>query len=120
MRRLLVALLALAGCRDGLVESRRADVEVLCAEFCPRRVACVPDGYAEGNPAECERKCREDERPLEDSACGEASYAALECLASVECENLAEAVHGVAGAGDSACFADLREQQDACDFTPLY
>ena len=120
MRRLLISALVLAGCRDGLVDSRRADVELLCAEFCPRRVTCVPDGYAEGTPAECERKCREDERPLEDSACGEASYAALECLVKVDCAELAAAVSGVAGGGDAPCFADLREQQDACDLTPLY
>lgn len=123
MRR-LVGATALAvlimGCRDALVESRRAEVEALCAEFCPRRVACVQDGYAEGDPAECERKCREDQRPLEDGECGEASLSALACLEGVACEDLPAAIAGVVGAGDAPCYAELREQQDRCDFTPQY
>lgn len=110
----------LLACRDQPLESRRADVEELCADYCPRRVTCVADGYAEGDPAECERKCRADERPLEDSACGEASLAALECLSAVACDELAAAIAGIAGPGDTACFAELREQQDRCDLTPQY
>lgn len=120
MRRVLFMVLIFVGCRDGLVESRRADVEHLCAEFCPRRVECVADGYAEGDPAECERKCRQDERPLEDSACGEASLAALECLTSQSCEDLPAAISAIASDGDAPCFDQLRDQQDACDLTPLY
>lgn len=120
MRSMMIAVLLLAGCRDGLVEGRRAHVEVLCAEFCPRRVICVTDGYAQGDAAECERKCREDERPLEEGACGEASLAALECLSEVSCEELPVAISAIASEGEAPCYAELREQQDACDFTPLY
>ena len=120
MRRIVLICLVLSGCRDGLVEERRADVEVLCADFCPRRVSCVPDGYAEGDPAECERKCRQDQRPLEEGACGDASLMALECLNAVACADLPAAIAGVAGAGDAPCYAALRGQQDRCDFTPLY
>jgi len=116
----LSAALLLAACRDQPLESRRATVEEICADYCPRRVTCVPDGYAEGDAAECERKCRADERPLEDSACGEASLAALECLNAVACDDLAAAVAGIAGPGDTACFTELREQQDRCDLTPQY
>lgn len=120
VRRVAIVGLLLASCRDGLVEDQRAHVEELCADFCPRRVTCVADGYAEGDAAECERKCRQDERALEEGACGEASLAALECLSEVACEELPAAISGVAGAGDAPCYAELREQQDRCDFTPLY
>ena len=76
------------------------------------------DGYAGDAVRECERKCVGDQRPLEDSACGESSFAALECLAAVACEDLAAAVSAVDP--DAACYAEVRAQQDACDFTPLY
>jgi len=118
MRQWLAALLLVTACRDQSVEARRADVEALCAEFCDQRIMCVPDGYAGGAVRECERKCVGDERPLEDSSCGEASFAALECLAVVACEDLTSAVSVVDP--DAACYAEVREQQDACDLTPLY
>ncbi len=120
MRRVFVFSLLLLACRDRPVEERRAEVEQLCSELCPRRIACVNDGYAGDDTKECQRKCVGDQRPLEDSACGESSLAALECLASVACEDLADAVAANAGHADAACFAELRAQQDDCDFTPLY
>jgi hypothetical protein len=118
--RRLLPLLLLVACRDRPVEERRAEVEELCATYCPTRVECVADGFAGGSVRECERKCVADERPLEDSGCGEASLAALQCLAEVACEDLEAAVAGVAGAGETACYAELREQQDRCDSTPIY
>ncbi|HEY0138702.1 MAG TPA: hypothetical protein VGB85_31675 [Nannocystis sp.] len=118
MRWFVAVLVLLAGCRDQPVEARRAEVETMCAQFCEDRIACVADGYATGSVQECERKCLGDERPLEDNACGEASFAALECLTAVACEDLAMAVAAVDP--DAACFAELRAQQDECDFTPLY
>ena len=120
MKKLLVSLVLLAGCRDAPVEERRAEVESLCATFCKSRVACVDDGYAGDDVKECERKCIGDARPLEDSACGEASLTALQCLAEVACEDLAAAVSATAGHPEAACYAELRAQQDDCDFTPLY
>jgi hypothetical protein len=119
MRRWAALLLVVAaGCRDQPVEARRAEVTTMCAQFCENRVACVADGYAIGSAKECERKCLGDDRPLEDNACGEASFTALECLTAVACEDLAMAVAAVDP--DAACYAELREQQDVCDFTPLY
>ncbi len=118
MRLFHLSFALLLACRPRPVEERRAEVEDLCAEFCPQRVECVPDGYAQGDVEECERKCLGDERPLEDSACGEASLAALECLAATSCEALPAAIAGAAA--DAECHAELREQQDRCDFTPLY
>lgn len=115
-----LSLLLVSACRDKAVEERRADVEDLCAEFCDTRVACVPDGHAGGAVTECERKCVGDPRPLEDTACGEASFAALECLAAVACVDLPDAVTAVGGHPDAACYAELRAQQDACELTPLY
>ena len=116
--RWVVGLLLVAACRDQPVEARRAGVETMCAQFCETRIACVGDGYANGNVRECERKCIGDERPLEDNACGEASFAALECLTAVACEDLATAIAAVDP--DAACYAELRAQQDDCDLTPLY
>ncbi len=118
--RWILSLLLVSACRDKPVEERRAEVVDLCAEFCDTRVACVPDGHAGGDTVECERKCIGDQRPLEDTACGEASFAALECLAAVACVDLADAVAAVGGHPDAACYAELRAQQDACDLTPLY
>lgn len=117
MRRFLPLLLVLAACRDQPLAERRAEVEELCATYCPLRIECVADGYAGGSVDECERKCVADDRPLEDSSCGEASLAALQCLAAVACDDLPAAV---AGAGSAACYAELREQQDRCDLTPIY
>ena len=117
MRRFALALILLAGCRDRPVEARRADVEALCADFCAQRVDCVPDQFAGGSADECERKCLADDRPLEDSSCGEAAMVALECLAGLTCEELGPAV---AGQRDAACEAEQREQQDRCDLTPQW
>ncbi len=117
MRRLALLALLLAACRDRPVEARRAEVQELCASFCEQRSSCVMDNFAGGSASECERKCLADDRPLEDSSCGEAALIALECLASVACEDLAAAV---AGERDAACYAEQREQQDRCDLSPQY
>jgi hypothetical protein len=118
VRRLLALALLAGACRDQPVAERRAEVAELCATYCPQRIDCVADGFAGGSVRECERKCIADERPLEDSACGEASLTALQCLTEVACEDLAAAVAGTTS--ESACYAEVREQHDRCDLTPLY
>lgn len=114
-RPLLALLLALAACRDRPVESRRDEVEALCDEFCPQRVDCVRDGWADNDVDDCVALCAADERLLEDNACGEASLAALECLAATACADLPAAVRASAGDGSAPCYAELRAQRDRCD-----
>lgn len=95
-RRLLVALACAGpGCDEPVVEpDLRGHIEALCDEYCPLRIVCVKDGWADGSVKECIRKCT-DERLYERG--GEPSavlIGQLECLASLSCEELPSAVEG--------------------------
>jgi hypothetical protein len=82
-----IAALALAlawlACRPAPVEERREQLAQLCAEYCPLRVECVDDGWAKGEVSICTRMCVDEERYLFAGACGEASFALLECMATL-------------------------------------
>lgn len=113
--------LSLAACRAGAAEERAPQLRDLCEAFCPQRVACVADGFRGGDVELCVDLCVHDERYLEDNACGEASFALLECLAATACAELPAAVRGVVSDGESAaCYAENREEQDLCDFEPRF
>ncbi len=114
------ALTGLAACRPQPVEDRREAVEAMCADYCPRRVDCVADGFANGDQEFCEFKCLRDARVLEASPCGEAQFALLSCLVEVACEDLPATVAGAVGAVDSPCQEELLLQQEECDFTPRF
>jgi hypothetical protein len=105
----------------GLDSGRAPMLRDLCAAYCPDRVACVDDGFLGGDVDACVERCAGEERYLEDNACGEAAFAALECLAGLACAELPVAVRAVAsnteehrlprgaarGAGQSATSAPL-------------
>lgn len=116
----LVLLLALAACRDKPLEDRRAEVEALCDDYCPRRVACVADNWADGDEDTCLRLCKGDDRLLEDNVCGEAAFASLECLAAATCEDLPAAVRAAVGDGDAPCSDEQQALRDDCSFTFYY
>lgn len=115
---LLTVVLA---CRPGLDSDRAPMLRDLCAAYCPDRVACVDDGFLAGDVDSCVERCSGEERFLEDNACGEAAFAALECLAGLTCAELPVAVRAVTSNTESiGCRAELLAERDACDFTPLY
>ena len=117
---LTVAML-LGACRHGLDSGRAPMLRELCEAYCPDRIACVDDGFLGGDVDECVERCAGEERYLEDNACGEAAFAALECLAGLACVELPVAVRGVASNNEEiGCRAELLAAQDSCDFRPLY
>lgn len=110
-----LALVALfVACRPGLDEERREDLESLCASYCPDRIACVGDGWAKDDVDVCTQMCVREERYLIKNECGEASFAVLECMASLACEALPAAVVGLAGDGSAACHDEQAAQREAC------
>lgn len=117
----LISTLLLAACRQDLDGERAPMLRDLCAAYCPDRIACVDDGLLLGDVDTCVERCAGEERYLEDNACGEAAFAALECLAGLACADLPAAVHSVASSDEGlACRAELLQEQEVCDFTPLY
>jgi len=117
----LTVPLLLGACREGLDTGRVAELRELCATYCPERVACVDDNFFAGDVDKCVERCEDEERFLEDNACGEASFAALACLAGLACAELPAAVDAVARADEGAgCRAELLAQQERCDFRPRY
>lgn len=117
----LLATLLLTACRHDLDGERAPMLRELCEAYCPDRIACVDDGFVGGDVDTCVERCSGEERFLEDNACGEASFAALECLAGLRCDELPTAVRAAASNTETiACRAELLAEQDACDFTPLY
>jgi len=117
----LISTLLLAACRHDLDADRAPMLRELCAAYCPDRIACVDDGFLAGDVDTCVERCADEERFLEDNACGEASFAALECLAGLACAELPAAVHGAASRDESiGCRAELLEEQEICDFKPLH
>ena len=118
---LTVASLMFGACRQGLDSERAPMLRDLCETYCPDRIACVDDGFLEGDVDTCVERCAGEERFLEPNACGEASFAALECLAGLACSELPAAVRTVASNDESVgCHAELLAEQDRCDFTPRY
>ncbi len=123
MTRLLLTTvtLLLSACRHDLDSDRAANLRELCESYCPDRIACVDDGFVGGDVDTCVARCTDDERFLEANACGEASFAALDCLAALECAELPAAVQAAASNDESVgCRAELLEEQQLCDFTPRY
>ncbi|MBA3549401.1 MAG: hypothetical protein H0T76_23245 [Nannocystis sp.] len=122
MTRLLITVsLLLAACRHDLDAARAPLLRELCEGYCPDRVACVADGFFGGEVDTCVERCVGEERFLEDNACGEASFATLECLAALECAELPAAVQAAASSDESVgCRAELLEEQRVCDFRPRY
>lgn len=117
----LIVSLLLAACRHELDAERARMLPELCADYCPRRIDCVDDGFLEGDVDVCVERCSDEERYLEDNACGEAAFAALECLAGISCAELPIAVRSVASNTESiACRAELLKEQEICDFKPRY
>ena len=118
---LLTAALLLSACRQDLDSERAPMLRELCASYCPDRIACVDDGFVGGDVDTCVERCADDERFLEANTCGEASFAALECLAGLDCAELPAAVQAAASNDESVgCRAELLEEQKLCDFTPRY
>lgn len=117
----IITTLLLTACRYDLDGERALMLSELCESYCPDRIACVDDGLYKGDVDTCIERCAGEERMLEDNACGEASFAALECLAGLRCDQLPTAVRAVASNTETiACRAELLKQQDSCDFTPRY
>jgi len=117
MRPGILIVMLCAACRPGLVEERRADLQMLCEDYCPRRVDCVDDGWAKHDVEACTRMCEDEERYLLDNACGTAAYALLECMAALTCEELPLAVDGLASNGRTAgCYDEQVEQRERCTF----
>lgn len=117
----LFTLLLLTACREGVDSERAPMLRELCESYCPDRVACVDDGFLGGDVDTCVERCTGEERFLEDNACGEAAFAALECLAGLRCDQLPTAVRAVASNTETLpCRAELVKEQDVCDFTPRY
>jgi hypothetical protein len=113
----LALALAWLACRPAPVEERREQLAQLCAEYCPLRVECVDDGWAKGEVSICTRMCVDEERYLFAGACGEASFALLECMATLTCAELPAAVAGLASSDeDSGCRAEQVAQRDECSF----
>lgn len=69
-----------------------ADVERyigdLCVEYCPRRIACVRDGWAGGSVEECVRQCGEPRLYERGGEPSDVLIGQLECLAGLSCEEL--------------------------------
>lgn len=123
MTRLLLTTvtLLLSACRHDLDSDRASNLRELCETYCPERVACVDDGFVGGDVDTCVERCADEERFLEANACGEASFAALDCLAALDCVELPAAVQAAASNDASVgCRAELLEEQKLCDFTPRY
>jgi hypothetical protein len=116
MRRLAAILLACAACRPGTDAERAAELRGLCEDYCPRRIECVADGWAKGDVEVCTRMCVNEERYALATACGEASFALLECMAAVACEDLPAAVAGLVSDGTADCFEEQEAQREACSF----
>lgn len=92
---MIVLLGAGPGCEEPVAAADLRDhIEGLCLEVCPLRIACVKDGWADGDVKACVRECadlRLYERGGEPS---EALIEQLECLALLTCEELPAAVQG--------------------------
>lgn len=116
LRRWGLVLLLGAGCRIGSDAERAAEVQGLCEDYCARRVECVADGWAKGDALLCTQMCASEERYALANECGEASYAALECMSALTCEELPAAVAGLAGDGTAACHEEQAAQREACTF----
>jgi hypothetical protein len=117
----LISTLLLLACRHELAEDRAPMLHELCVAYCPDRIACVDDGFLAGDVDACVDRCSHEERFLEDDSCGEASFAALECLAGLGCGELPTAVRAAASNTETIpCRAELLKEQDLCDFKPLY
>lgn len=117
----LIVSLLLVACRHDLDEGRAPMLRELCAAYCPDRVACVDDGFDQGDVDTCIERCVGEERYLEDNACGEAAFATLECLAGLSCGELPTAVRAAASNTESIpCRAEQLKEHDICDFMPLY
>lgn len=101
-----------AGCDAPLAaggEEAEADVEqhieALCVDYCPRRIACVRDGWAGGSVQECVRQCGEPRLYERGGEPSEELIAQLECLAELSCEELPLEVRtGEACAAESVDF----------------
>ncbi len=120
-RLVMIASLLLVACRYEPDADRAPMLRELCAAYCPDRIACVDDGFLAGDVDVCVERCANDKRYLEDSACGEASFASIECLAGLTCGELPAAVRAAASNTESIpCRAELLEEKDVCDFKPLY
>lgn len=118
MRGAIWALAAgLAACRPGSVAERAAALPELCEDYCAQRVMCVADGWAKNDAQVCRQMCANEERYAMPGACGEASFALLECMAALTCEELPRAVEGLAQADASVgCYAEQVEQRELCSF----
>ena len=117
----IIATLLLTACRYDLDGERAPMLRELCESYCPDRIACVDDNFDDGDVDACIERCAGEERLLEDNPCGEASFAALECLAGLRCDQLPTAVRAAASNTETiACRAELLKQQDSCDFKPRY
>lgn len=114
---LLTAVVMLAACRPREDDERAALVPALCEELCARRVTCVDDGWAKSDPEVCTAMCVNEDRYSLANICGEASFAVLECMTALTCEELPLAVSALAQGDESvACYAEQVEQRERCSF----
>jgi len=115
--RWICILLVGAACRTGTVAERSEMLPELCEDYCPRRVECVADGWASDDVAVCTRLCTGEERYVLDNECGAASFALLECMAALTCEELPGAAVALANGDEAAgCYAEQAEQRERCTF----
>jgi hypothetical protein len=117
MRRVLMFAMLAAACRPGAVAERSEMLPALCEDYCPRRVTCVGDGFAKNDALVCTQMCVREERYVSAGACGEASFALLECMAALTCEELPLAVDALAQGDESvSCYAEQVDQRELCTF----
>lgn len=107
----------IGGCRTGAVAERSEMLPGLCEDYCSRRVTCVDDGFAKNDVEICDRMCASEERYVLANACGEASFALLECMTALTCEELPLAVDAlVQGDETLPCYAEQVDQRELCTF----
>lgn len=80
------------GCTDRVsLEDARMRIKELCVEYCPRRLECVDDDWADGDVDECVRRCTDWKSDDHDRECTDFLVARMECIAALKCEDLPEA-----------------------------
>lgn len=76
-------------CTDrALPEDWRSYLKELCVDYCPRRIECVEDEWADKDVAECVEVCSAGSLHERGRECRELLIAGLECLAELPCEEL--------------------------------
>jgi hypothetical protein len=118
MRWICILVGAGAACRHRHGRGAQRDAAGLCEDYCPRRVTCVGDGFANERRRWCARAmCVRRGALRAGNACGEASFALLECMAALTCEELPLAVDALAQGDEAAgCYAEQVEQRELCTF----